>query len=101
MSQEDIFPGKAVAFSVQASGEEPVRYLWQWKQFGKDSQQREWQNLCGEGGTFEVVKVQAYNAGYYRCVVSNCAGKEISQCASLTVGKHTVFETHANWLGIP
>ena len=26
-------------------------------------------------------------AGYYQCVVSNCAGRAISQCASLTFGK--------------
>ena len=88
MSQEDISPGKTVTFSVQATGAEPVKYLWQWRQFGKDSQQHEWQNLSSEGGTFEVVKVQACNAGYYRCEISNCAGKDISQCASLTVGKH-------------
>ena len=86
-SQNDIVQGKAVEFSVQATGAKPLSYQWQWKQFGKKSENDEWQNLTSESVTFQVVKVQACNAGYYRCVVSNCAGSETSQCASLTVGK--------------
>ena len=44
-----------------------------------------WQNLSGDRGKFQVTEIKA---GYYRCVVSNSAGSDTSQCASLTVGKH-------------
>ena len=86
-SQMDIVPGKAVTFSVQAAGAE-LNYQWQWKQFGKKGEKDEWLNLSSEGSTFQVRGVKASNAGYYRCVVSNSAGREISLCALLTVGKN-------------
>ena len=89
-SQDDVPPGKAVAFSVQATGTE-LGYRWQWKQFGRVGEKDGWQNLSGEGSTFKVEDVKASNAGYYQCVVSNSAGSETSQCASLTVGKHAVL----------
>ena len=99
-SQKNIFPGKAVEFSVQATGAEPLRYQWQWKKFGKEGEKDGWQNLSGEGSTFQVEEVQASNAGYYQCVVSNSAGSKTSQHASLTVGKHvpivsTSLSTHS------
>jgi len=88
MSQKDVLPGKAVAFSIQATRTVPLKYQWQWKLFGKDSEEDGWQNLSGDSGTFQVKEVKASNAGYYRCVVSNSAGSETSQRASLTVGKY-------------
>ena len=91
MSQKDVLPGKAVAFSIQATGTVPLKYQWQWKLFGKDGEENGWQNLSGDSGTFRVKEVQASNAGYYRCVVSNSAGSETSQHASLTVGEHTIL----------
>ena len=87
-SQKDTIPGKAVTFSVQATGTEPLGYQWQWKKFGKKGEKDEWQNLSGDSSTFKVRSVQACNAGYYQCVVSNCAGSKVSHCALLTVGKH-------------
>ena len=93
-SQKDALPGKAVAFSVQATGTEPLGYQWQWKSFGKKDEMDGWQNLSGEGSTFQVKSVKASNAGYYRCVVSNSAGSEMSQCASLTVGRNINVAIH-------
>ena len=85
-SQKNVPTGKSVAFSVEATGTQPLRYQWQWRK--ESAQEDEWQNLSGEGVTFQVAAVQASNAGDYRCVVSNSAGSEPSQYASLTVGKH-------------
>ena len=92
-SQMDILPGKTVTFSVQATGTE-LNYQWQRKQFGKKGEKDEWLNLSREGSTFQemgtelkLIRVEACNAGYYRCVVSNSAGRTMSLCALLTVGK--------------
>ena len=90
MSQNDVLPGKAVEFSVQASGTQPLSYQWQQKQFGRKGDKYGWQNLSEENSTFQVREVQACTAGYYRCVVSNPAGSEASQCASLTVGENVL-----------
>ena len=94
IAQTDVLPGKEILFSVQATGTLPLSYQWQWKQFGQEHEQDEWQNLSSEGCTFQecetkltLAEVDAHSAGHYRCVVSNCAGTTISQCASLTVGK--------------
>ena len=88
-NQEDVLPGKAVSFSVQATGTPTLKYQWQWKPFVKKGEQNRWQNLSNKVGTeLKLSPVQACNAGYYQCVVSNCAGRETSQCVSLTVGKH-------------
>lgn len=88
MNQKDILVGKAVSFSVQATGMKPLGYQWQWKRFGKEGEEDEWQNLPGEEHTFQLMVVRACNAGYYQCVVSNSVGSATSQCASLTVGKY-------------
>ena len=88
MSQNDACPGKTVTFSVQATDTEPLGYQWQWKPFRKKVEENGWQTLPGEDSTFQLLEVKMSNAGYYRCVVSNSAGSETSQCASLTVGKH-------------
>ena len=87
-SENDILPGKTVAFSVKATGTQPLSYQWQWKQFGKEGEKAGWQSHSGEGSMFQVRNVNAKNAGYYQCVVFNSAGNETSQCISLTVGKY-------------
>ena len=91
-SHKDVDPGKAVAFLIQTTGTQPLSYQWQWKQFGKEHEQGGWQNLSGENSSCQEAElmltgVKACSAGYYRCKVSNSAGRETSQCASLTVGK--------------
>ena len=87
ISQHDVLPGKAVTFSVQATGTDPLNYEWQWRQFGEQGEKGGWQNLSSGGSTFQVMEVKA---GHYQCVVSNSAGSETSQCASLTVGKNVL-----------
>ena len=101
IAQNDVLPGKGVLFSVQATGTLPLNYQWQWKQFGQEDEQDEWQNLSNEGCTFQeletelkLVEVKAHNAGYYRCAVSNRAGSTISLCATLTIGEHLLSPLH-------
>ena len=95
-SQNDVLPGGSITHLIRATGSEPLTYKWQWKPAGKG--EHEWQDLSCNGTTFQEVEgglkltgVQACHAGDYRCVVSNSAGREISQRASLTVGKHSYF----------
>ena len=94
LSQRNIPPGMSVTFAIQATGTQPLNYQWQWKQFGKKGEKDGWQNLSGQGSTFQVMGVRASNAGYYQCVVSNSTGSETSQLASLTVGKHVSIVRH-------
>ena len=94
---EEITAGKPVTFSIQATGTEPLNYQWQcWKPEGEEDESEAWQDITCDGVKFQEVKaglkltaVQACDAGYYRCVVSNSAGSETSQCANLVVGKYT------------
>ena len=94
-SLEEIPTGKPVTFSIQATGTKPMNYQWQcWKPEGEEDKSETWQDITCDGVKFQEVKaglklaaVQACDAGYYRCVVSNSAGSENSQCANLVVGK--------------
>ena len=86
-SQKDILPGNSVAFTIQATGTEPLNYQWERKTSGEEGGSKKWQSFpCGET-ELKFTEVQACNAGYYRCVVSNSAGSETSQYALPTVGK--------------
>ena len=51
----------------------------------------QWQTCDAEwsdGATLTIPSVQKYNAGSYRCVVSNCAGSMVSKLAQLSVGNN-------------
>ena len=81
--------GETLIFSIQATGREPLSYQWQHKIEGGNG---EWQS-CDVGNfpganssTFTIPSVQNSNKGSYRCIVSNCAGSETSECAMLTIG---------------
>ena len=82
-------------FTAEATGTEPLNYQWEWKQAIDDG---EWQ-LCdverfpgADSSTLTIPSVQKSNEGRYRCVVSNCAGKETSNPAELSVGKNSMLE---------
>ena len=87
---KDTVPGKPVTFSIQATGTEPLNYQWECKIGGGSG---EWQSCDVESfrgansSTLTIPSVQKSNEGSYRCIVSNCAGSETSQCATLTVGE--------------
>ena len=89
-SQKDVVPGKPVMFNIQATGSEPLSYQWQCKTGGES----EGWHSCdvkrfpgANSSTLIIPSVQKSNEGSYRCIVSNCAGRETSECATLTVGE--------------
>ena len=91
---KDVVPGKPATFSVEATGTEPLTYKWEWNPAGERHGTEEWQ-LCdlesfpgGDSSTVTIPSVQKSNEGSYRCVVSNCAGSQISKLAQLSVGKN-------------
>ena len=84
---KDAVPGKTLAFTIQASGTEPLNYQWE---IGDES--GGWQ-LCNverfpgaNSSTLTIPSVQKSNEGSYCCTVTNCAGSETSECATITVG---------------
>ena len=92
---QDVIPGKSVTFTIQVTGTKPLSYQWQWRPAGRGRKREEWQTILCDSSTFQEVdgglkltRVMVYNAGYYRCIVCNCAGSETSQSAKLTVGKY-------------
>ena len=94
-SRKDISPGKHVAFTVKATGTNPLSYQWQWnpaaENGNKEGGSEEWQPCDAEwcdGATLTILKVQQFNEGSYRCVISNHAGTQISKAAQLSVGKN-------------
>ena len=99
--EKDAVPGKTVTFSIQATGTEPLNYQWQHK-IGEGN--GEWQ-LCdaescpgANSSTLTIPSVQKSNEGSYRCTVSNCAGSETSECATLTVGKNCCEKQYSSFV---
>ena len=87
----DAIQGECVMFTIQATGTEPLSYLWQWKQAEEESE--EWQPCPAEwcnDGTLTIPSVQKSSEGSYRCIVSNCAGSETSDPAVIVVGKCSI-----------
>ena len=73
-------------FTIQATGTEPLNYNWQWKPDEKGGRNEEWQPWSN-GTTLTIPNVQKFNEGSYCCVISNCAGTQISEPAQLTISK--------------
>ena len=86
---KDAVPGQPVTFTVHATGTKPIKYQWQWKPAGEEGGSEEWQlcdtELCS-GNALYVPNVQKLNEGNYQCIISNCAGFQISKAAKLSVG---------------
>ena len=91
-SLKDAVPDKPVTFTIQATGTEPLHCQWQWKLKMGDGNEG-WQScdverfLGPNSSTLTIRSVQKSNEGSYRCTVSNYAGGETSECATLTVGE--------------
>ena len=90
---KDAVPGKTAMFSVEVTGTGPLSYKWEWSLAGERRGTEEWQPCDlesfpgGGSSTVTIPSVQKSNEGSYRCVISNCAGRQISKPAQLTVGK--------------
>ena len=84
----DAVPGETVTFTIQVTGGEPLSYQWQHKT-GDESgewESRDMERFPGaNSSTLIIPSVQKSNEGGYRCTVSNRAGSETSQCATLTL----------------
>ena len=84
---ENIVAGQPAMFSIEASGNEPLSYKWEWK----PAESEEWQPCDAQGSnstTLTILSVQKSNEGSYRCVISNYAGEQTSNAANLIVGKN-------------
>ena len=97
---KDVAPGKCAMFSVEATGTEPLSCKWEWNPAEDSSCTDEWQ-LCdlenflvADSSTLTIPCVQTFNEGSYRCIISNCAGSQLSKAAQLSVGK-ILFIIHA------
>ena len=92
----DAVPGGTLTLTVKASGTEPLNYQWEIKT-GDGS--GVWQSCDVErfpganSSTLTIPSMQKPSEGSYRCTVSNCAGSEISECVTLTVGKNCCEKT--------
>ena len=77
-------------FTTEATGTQPLTYQWEWKSAMDDD---EWQPCDVErfpGADSSIVVISSVKMsieGSYRCIVSNCAGTNISNSAKLSVGK--------------
>ena len=81
-------PDKPVTFSIQATGTEPLNYQWEHKTRDGNEVER----IPGaNSSTLTIPKVKKSSEGSYHCTVSNCAGSETSEYATLTVGKIYIF----------
>ena len=77
---------KGVVFTVKATGTEPVSYQWQ---SALKPAEADWQMEDCDASTLKLDGVKPSNtARYYRCVVSNSVGCEISRFAYLIAGKY-------------
>ena len=84
-SLKEVRPGKAVAFTVQATGTQPLMFQWQWKPAEEGDESEEWQSCDVEGPTLAIPRVQKSDEGQYHCVVYNHVGRQISKPAQLEV----------------
>ena len=77
-------------FSIQSTGTGPLNYKWEWMPTGEEGGAKQWQPCNAKWckcPTLTISKVDESNDGSYRCVVSNDAGSDVSNPATLTTCK--------------
>ena len=83
--------GKPAKLTIQATGTEPLSYQWQWKPAEGSVKWQPCRAGWCDGATLTIPSVQKSNEGSYRCVISNCAGRQASNPVNLSVGKINVY----------
>ena len=81
-----------MTFNVQATGTEPLNYQWEHKTGGESGgwQSCDVERFPGANSSKLIIpSVRKSSEGSYCCIVSNCAGVETSERATLTVGELT------------
>ena len=60
-------------------------YQWEWKPAEEEGGSEEWQPCDVEwsDGVTTLIPMQTFNEGWYRCIVSNCAGNQTSKAVQL------------------
>ena len=85
---------ETINFIIEATGTEPLSYQWQWMSAREENWGEGWQ-LCPvgwcDGAKLMIPSIQKSNEGSYRCVISNCAGTQTSNPATLSVGKNPII----------
>ena len=85
---KDVVPRESVAFSIEATGTDPLSYQWQHKVEDEMWQPCNVEQFPGaNSSTLTICNAHKSDEGSYHCTVSNCAGSVTSQCATLTVGE--------------
>lgn len=89
---QNFTPNKNVAFSVQATGKQPLKFEWQCRKINAES--AKWHPLLShkryEGmntASLVIRGVQHCDENHYRCSVSNALGRVETEVVTLTVGK--------------
>ena len=85
---KDAVPGETLAFTIQASGTEPLNYQWEIRDESGGWQFCDVERFPGANtSTLTIPTVQKSNAGSCRCVVSNIVGSQTSEPVNLNIGK--------------
>ena len=91
---KDAVPGETLAFTIQASGTQPLNYQWEIRDESGGWQFCDVEKFPGaKSPTLIIPSVQKSDEGSYRCTVSNCAGRKTSECVTLTIGKNCCEKT--------
>ena len=85
---KNAVPGNAAIFTVEATGTDPLRYQWEWKQAGERNEWKPVEFSRSNQFTLTIPSVQKSNEGSYRCVIMNYAGTLTSNSAKLSIGKY-------------
>jgi len=98
---KDDVAGKPAVFTIQVTGTKPLSYHWKHK---PSSGIEGWQ-VCdverfpgADSSTLTIPSVRMLNEGSYLCTVSNCAGSDISDYATLTVGELKFLSLHNEYV---
>ena len=92
--EEEVTPGSSVRFFIEATGTEPMQYMWEWKPAEEpESSTDRWEPVPNDAERIEganmpklvIHNTQGSDAGSYRCVLKNNSGSVASKLGSLAI----------------